>query len=111
MKSANINDSENLAAGATSFSKWMERMTAMSLKRASGKPGKYGKSIRMLCPTSTLHRFGSFSGEGFMTVKPNRSLSAKIYMIWATTAMGNKIDRKMYSTQFYSYANMVVVGK
>ena len=46
-----------------------------------------------------------------MTAKSNRSLSANIFIIWETTAMGDKNYRKMSSIQLDSHANMVVAGK
>ena len=39
-KPAKIDDAETLTAGATTAAKLMQHMTDMSLKRASGKPGK-----------------------------------------------------------------------
>ena len=44
MNSNEIDNDEALAAGAAASTKLMERMTAISLKRASGKPGK---SVRL----------------------------------------------------------------
>ena len=41
MKSANIDDSENLDASAAADDKLTELVMAMSLRRASSKPGKY----------------------------------------------------------------------
>ena len=87
----NLNDAETLADGAEDAAKLMEHMTAMSLKRASGKPNK---SVRIRCPTSKPHWFGSFSDEGYTRVKPNRFMCAKISMILATTAMGDKTTNK-----------------
>ena len=45
MKSAGIDYAETIAAGAAATAKIMERMTIMSLKRASRKPEK---SVRLV---------------------------------------------------------------
>ena len=41
MKSTDMDDTENLAASAAAAKKLIKRIKNMSLKRASGKPGKY----------------------------------------------------------------------
>ena len=108
MKSTKIDDTENLTDGASASAKFMERMTALYLNRVSGKPGK---SVRTRCPTITPHWVGSFSDEGYMMVKTNRYLSAKIYMIWETTTTGVKNDRQIFINQLYSHDDMVVIGR
>ena len=108
MKSSNIDDAKTIAAKAAAASKLMEHMMAMSLKRSSGNTGQ---SVRKWFPTSTHYQFGYFSDEGYTMVKPNIYLSTKISMIWATTAMRDKNDRNISSTQLDSHTYMLVVGK
>ena len=84
-----IDDSKTLAASAAYSAKFMEGVTTITLKKDCGKPNKY---VSTQWPTGTPHWFGSFSDEGYMTVKTNIFLCANIPMIFATTAMGDKKD-------------------
>ena len=108
MKSVRVGYSENISDSASAAFKLMERITAMSLNRASGK---LVKSVKTSCPTSTPHGFGTFANEESTMIKPNRSLSTKTFIIWVTTTMGDKNHIQMYSTQLYSHDNIVAVGK
>ena len=82
-----INNYETIAAGAAATAKLMECMTAMSLKKSSGKPDK---SVMTPRTTRTPHQYRSFFDDWSMTVKPNIFLCNYISMLWAGTAMGNK---------------------